>query len=277
MTVMRLNLALLGSFLCVKSSPFLLGSPLSDPRAELEEQPQRLIHLRSFYIQEHPVTAHAWVQFLSETKYNWQLSDDASRSHAPYAGSDEFTAYRDRLSHEAPVPGSNPIVWVSWHDAQAFIAWYRRAYVSNVTLPSEAQWEKACRGDSGQPYPWTSSEAAGIEAFVEFEVSAYSTYAAQDSLRSAYGCRGMWCGVGEWCLDTFHERFDAYGYEGLPDGSVDPVNREEALTKVIRGGNPLHSGWPRCARRTCQHADWSGPYVGFRLVLSEPERQSCAK
>ena len=171
---------------------------------------------------------------------------------------------------------NHPVLWVSWHDAQSYCAWMSRGAGRRISLPTEAQWEKAARGPEGFLYPWGNDRnrdnlnyngvcarryglAAGPDGRVtgwrEFTESAqYRDLVAQGGYttpvgafpggRSAYGCYDMAGNAWQWCLDWY--KADYYHLPGAarnPQGprleEADEVNRagEHGKCKVIRGGS----------------------------------------
>ena len=153
-----------------------------------------------------------------------------------------------------------PVVWVSWKNAKALCEW------AGLALPTEAQWEYACRagttttyyfGDDKNDYDqygWTVSNSDAL------------THPVAQLKPNAWGLYDMLGNVWEWCEDDF-----VYRYDGAPtDGSA---RLEGKMTKVIRGGAwesatwPATSGCPSRANNAPTNADNDN---GFRVVLFLP-------
>jgi len=223
---------------------FLMGADEEkEIDSEYEEQPEKQVWLSTYQIQQTPVTVGHWHEFLRQTDYSWNLHHEVAQNSPTF---------------------EHPITHISWYDACKFTEWLRETLGSNYALPTEAQWEKACRGQHGQLYPWGDQEpewADEIPLYVESNLPIGS----RPDWQSPYGCLDMWQGVREWCLDWFD-----YG-DYFHDASVewlDPDGIETGELKVIRGGSPLTSGWPRCTYRCGVDPNSRHNTLGFRIVLN---------
>jgi formylglycine-generating enzyme required for sulfatase activity len=251
----------------VPDGPFLMGTdPCTDPDSDFEEQPQRRVWVSSFEIQRTPVTVAFWNRFLRETGYNWEIDGVIANLH-PEVQALVTEAEAGITSPEARVlPVSTgdqfPITWVSWFDCMRFVEWYRERTGEEWSLPTECQWEKACRGTDGRLYPWGSENPFGWEEAVPFHESSLPVGGRPD-LQSPYGCLDMWWNVSEWCLDWY----DPEWYTVHPEGCRDPQGPPQGQYRVFRGGCPLDSGWPRCSWRGFQHPAFRHGRIGFRMVL----------
>jgi formylglycine-generating enzyme required for sulfatase activity len=171
---------------------------------------------------------------------------------------------------------NHPVLWVSWIDAQKYCAWRSRESGRVVTLPTEAQWEKAARGPQGFRYPWgndadprnlnynglcarkygllvtADGQAPGWRDFTE--TAEYCALVGRGGFttpvdafpqgKSAYGCFDMAGNAWEWCLDWYMRDYFKLADAGRnPQGpsreQADEVNRaaEHGKGKVIRGGS----------------------------------------
>lgn len=117
-----------------------------------------------------------------------------------------------------------PVVWVSWGNAQAFCNW------AGLGLPSEAQWEYACRAGTTTKYSFGDSEAE-IHTFAWVDLAAgHCTHPVATKLPNPWGLYDMHGNVWEWTLDDFGP------YKEAPtDGSARVA--AGAMTKVLRGGS----------------------------------------
>ncbi|MFI7277267.1 formylglycine-generating enzyme family protein [Streptomyces sp. NPDC049879] len=153
-----------------------------------------------------------------------------------------------------------PVTGVSWWEALAFARWAGR------TLPTEAQWEYACRGPAGRTYPWGEDPP-------EPALATYAPGCEPEERRptrpgdhprnvSPFGVRDMAGNFAEWCLDT-------YGPYG--DGPVgpDPVRMtDESADHVVRGGCGLHDeDYLRGSARDYYHPGLRDNLIGFRCAL----------
>jgi formylglycine-generating enzyme required for sulfatase activity len=172
-----------------------------------------------------------------------------------------------------------PVPNVSWDDCQAFIVALNALGQGTFRLPSEAEWEYACRagtttrfyfGDSlGCDDQCESCEAAKGEIFIAYRShfmwfcgnSDVSTHPVRQLISNSFGLYDMAGNVSEWCQDSYHA-----SYDGAPtDGSARET--DGGAFRVLRGGN-VGSGGGGCRSAVRR---WSGPgdrgyILGFRLA-----------
>ncbi len=208
------------------------------PSAVLRSQPSHSIHLSSFWISTYAITNEQYDRFVNETGYPTPKLRQASGFDAP----------------------TQPVVAVSWRDAERFSQW------AGMQLPSEAQWEAAARGSLAYRYPWGNGEPTPNLANYGGEPLAK----VDDYLDGAgpFGTLGQAGGVWEWCRDTWSER----PYVDR-EGAVDPVSvYGNTSRRVARGGSWSNDASNLVAAVRLQFGtlDQHRDNVGFRLVC-EPE------
>ena len=169
-------------------------------------------------------------------------------------------------SGEDRFTGHYPVEQVSWHEAVEFCRRLsnfpeERAAGRRYRLPTEAEWEYACRCGSSEPYAWVprraktdkSGEAAGIDP--PLPVAGVGSYAA-----SVFGLYDMRGNVWEWCADWFDRGY----YSRSP--VEDPQGPALGYLKVVRGGDWRYVGEP-CKIDYSMLPPWKrSPFVGFRVV-----------
>ena len=208
----------------------------------LDETPQRAVSLDAFYMDRYEVTNAQYRPFLVET------------SHA------EPAFWRDPAMNQP----QRPVVGVSWHDAMAYAKW------AGKSLPTEAQWERAARGDLvGTTYPWGDAWPAG-QVVGNFGAGAQDGHDGAAPVGSfapnALGIYDLVGNVAEWCLDAYTETY----YADAPiDNPVNQAPPDVRVLRVVRGG-----GWSgtaihlRCAYRGRDIPTAQYNLVGFRCVLA---------
>jgi formylglycine-generating enzyme required for sulfatase activity len=231
----------------VPAGEFLMGSSDEDKSADDDEKPQHTLYLLNYYIAKYPVTEQEYQSFVSGRGY--KTSDERSLKGT----------------------GNHPVVYVTWNDALAFARWH------GMSLPSEAEWEKAARETDGRIYPWGNdwlnglantdehwnSGARGLWSKLRRRDSGSTTPVGSFSSRGdlPYGCADMSGNVWEWT----HSLFAKYPYV-INDGRED----ESSLnSRVLRGGSFFNlRNLARCAFRRSPGS--RGYYYGFRVCASSP-------
>jgi formylglycine-generating enzyme required for sulfatase activity len=229
------------TWLTIPAGIFTMGS---NPRAAAppfaNERPRQRIQLSEFCISRVPITNAQYHRFVMACQH-------PAPGHWPEgrlpAGSEDF-----------------PVTYISWHDAQAFCAW------AGVRLPTEAEWEKAARGDDGRWWPWGDTLPDATRCHFNGQAQGIAP-AAQSVLpvgqfpqgASPYGVLDMAGNVWEWTNSPYR----AYPYRA-EDGS-------EVMTpggvRVVRGGSYNHDlRQIRCAARDGMAAGVRDVYIGFRVV-----------
>jgi serine/threonine-protein kinase len=161
-----------------------------------------------------------------------------------------------------------PVTMVSWEQAGAFC----QTLSSAMRLPTEAEWEKAARGDDGRLYPWGNASpdalhthAAGLEGWIDQAKPVGSWPAGA----SPYGALDMAGNVYSWCVDA---RTDNYAEWARNRASQDTIPQAGTL-KAVRG-----SDWHtipesvKSWRREFQNHDGPAGHVGFRVCLPDPRK-----
>jgi formylglycine-generating enzyme required for sulfatase activity len=170
---------------------------------------------------------------------------------------DQFCEARGREKPADKIWGRWPVINVSWDDAQAYIAWLSQETGKTYRLPSEAEWEYACRAGTTSRYSFgdaiTKKKANYDDSGLgrTWKVGAYPA--------NPWGLHDMHGNVSEWAEDDWHEN-----YRGAPsDGSAwkDPETSSTPRRWVLRGGS-----W-RDNSRDCRSAHRLRHDASFRIVL----------
>jgi formylglycine-generating enzyme required for sulfatase activity len=175
-----------------------------------------------------------------------------------------------RPSHFGDCGGDCPVERVNYHDVQAFIARLNATAGGGFRLPTEAEWEYACRAGGRAPFGHTStlgSADANINGAYPYGADATGpsagTQAAASFDPNPWGLFDMSGNVWEWVEDR-HCSYPADGVE-----VVDPIGRCESAYRVIRGGSWAFDGnSARCGLRYTHRPQDLGFSLGFRLARS---------
>jgi formylglycine-generating enzyme required for sulfatase activity len=232
----------------VRGGTFLMGSP--NDRGDSDEKPQHPVTLASFYIGKFPVTQAQWAAVAALPQIKMFLNPDAAR-----------------------FKGTNrPVENVSWYEAVEFCARLSRKTGKRYRLPSEAEWEYACRGKTTGPFHFgetITSELANYNGNSNYADAPKGVYRFQTTdvgsfKPNAFGLYDFHGNVWEWCADSWHNN-----YNGAPaDGSVWESDGDSSL-RLLRGGS-WNDHPPNC-RSACRlryQPDCKASIVGFRVVVS---------
>lgn len=244
----------------IEPGPFLMGSAKGEEKYP-DELPQFVCNLirQPYRISRFPITVLQYAAFVDAGGYGqqrfWTRAGWQWRQSKPIVG--------PRVSGGVYQTANHPQVGVSWYEAVAFCAWLSQQLGIEVTLPSEAQWERAARhtdgrtyswGRSGDPYKHCNGVNSGIGA-----TSAVGVFPQGNAL---CGAADMVGNVWEWCCTKWLPNYE--GYEGRVDNNLDGTER-----RVLRGGSFANGvSSLRCAARSYFDPYYWGDGVGFRVCAS---------
>ncbi len=182
-----------------------------------------------------------------------------------------------------PQPSDHPVVCIAYEDAIAFCGWLSKKSGMAVTLPTEAQWECACRAGTATAYIWGDDVAAGAGwcdgadeegqgMFDDWLVVPWNDgYVATSPVGrfkpNAFGLYDMCGNAWQWCLDWYGSDYHSHSPSSDPGG---PASGEE---RCVRGGayNSLPA-YLRSANCGCDKPDRCDSTIGFRIVVNVPAR-----
>lgn len=156
----------------------------------------------------------------------------------------------------APGTGDEPVANVSWADAVAYCEWLSKEIGATVRLPTEAEWERAARGDTGYKYPWGNEW--NDEAAQSREVGGkIRPVKSSEAGRSPFGVYEMIGNVWEWTQDLAVDEFG------------EPILFEKTKQRVVKGGSSTE---PRAAltipNRLARPENKPSALLGFRYVVA---------
>ncbi|OGS10381.1 MAG: hypothetical protein A2234_05685 [Elusimicrobia bacterium RIFOXYA2_FULL_58_8] len=204
----------------VPAGKYSLGSP--DGVGDPDERPSADIALDGFYIDTAEVTISEYMLFARDNARDLPEWAAPGNKFNMESGKDPY--YR-RLKTLVKTCGSCPVFGVSWDNANAYCA------ANNKRLPTEAEWEAAARGGSGELYPFGSSAAAAAPFAWTEGNSAGAPHPIARKKPNKYGIHDMQGNVWEWALDMYEK-----GYYASRPGK-NPANNRQGREHIIRGGS----------------------------------------
>ena len=250
----------------IPEGSFTMGSPLKEVERFSDETQHQVTLTRAFWMGKHEVTQGEYVDVIGSNPSYFR------NGTAPYLGNGG--AVTNELRH--------PVEQVSWEDATNYCGKLtaREFGVGNIPagwryhLPTEAEWEYACRGGTTSAFHQGAALLEGMADFnigYEYDSTAGTTATGKTYLGrtsdvesyvpNAYGLYDMHGDVWEWCQDW---------YGAYPSGSVtDPVGPNTGTHHVFRGGGWNYIGrHARSANRFSDFPTYAIYFVGFRVVLA---------
>ena len=250
-----------------------------------ENAPVHTVYLDAFYIDKYEVTNALYKEFV-DANPEWSKTNIDKR----------FTRnYYLKLWEENTYPegkGNHPVEYVSWYAAMAYAKW------KGKRLPTEAEWEKAARGDlEGQKYPWGNSiDPTKANYNDDSEDKVVDSTPVGTYPPNGYGLHDMAGNAMEWCLDRYFHFFYEVSPRSNPVAGVGDISHLidnftnvshsnslsgiQDLSHVVRGGAYIsldegcevawRGGWSVKYR-----GGWLGGRIGFRCVrtLTDAEAQ----
>ncbi|MFW5759522.1 MAG: formylglycine-generating enzyme family protein [Cyclobacteriaceae bacterium] len=223
-------------FIYIPAGTFIMGSSAEEQDRHGDEDPLRNVTIsRGFYLGKFEVTQQQW---LSVTNSNPSV----------------FQKEENHLQ--------KPVDWVSWQDCQNFIEKLNEYDLGIFRLPTEAEWEYACRAGTNTRYYWGDDYKDNIvyDHAWAFSRAEGKSHEVGKKKPNAWGLYDMSGNVWEWCSD----------WRGPynPADTLDPVGPPDGTKKIYRGGSWFNKpSTLRSANRHGHEPDVKGTNAGLRLVL----------
>ncbi len=241
----------------ISGGRFVMGSPEAEAERLDNEGPQHEVTLGDFFMGMYPVTQAQWQTVAAFPQANQKLDPDPST----FKGEDR------------------PVERVSWHDAEEFCARLSNQTGREYRLPTEAEWEYACRAETKAPFhcgETITTDLANYDGSSQ-KYGAYGrgpkgTYRSETTPvgsfpANAWGLHDLHGNVWEWCADHRHGSYvnkpDALKF----DGNTPWLSDDENASRSLRGGSWYDSPWNcRSAFRDSYPPVGRGNHIGFRVV-----------
>ncbi len=243
----------------IPAGEFLMGSPVNEADRFDDEGPQHKVRItKPFYMGVTEVTQGQWFSVMGTKPWSGKEYVEDGADYPAIAAA--LAAHLLRKKEYVEDGADYPAVYVGWEDVIAYCKKLSTTENKSYRLPTEAEWEYACRGGTTTAYSFGSSTES-LKAYAWF----YDKYAHHVGTKKAnlFGLHDMHGNVWEWCSDWYGSNY----YGSSP--ASDPPGATTGSFRVLRGGCwYLSAGLCRSAfrRRFCPSVrDF---YLGFRLALS---------
>ncbi|MEA5618858.1 bifunctional serine/threonine-protein kinase/formylglycine-generating enzyme family protein [Cronbergia sp. UHCC 0137] len=232
----------------IPGGTFIMGSPENEPERNSNESPQHQVTIKPFLMGKYPVTQAQWKAVASLAKVKIDLNPDPSY----FKG------------------GNRPVEKVSWDDAQEFCARLSKKAGKNYRLPSEAEWEYACRAGTTTPFYFgktITTDQANYNGNYPYNSVKKGVYREQTTdvgkfPPNALQLFDMHGNVWEWCEDVWHEN-----YINAPTDGRAWINGNDYQYRLLRSGSWVGNARScRSGYRNWYSRDNRYGHVGFRVV-----------
>jgi len=236
----------------IPGGEFLMGSSESEGKRYTNERPQHSVTVKPFLMSKTPITQAQWR---------------------------EIACVKEEVHQKLKLRPSNlggkkhPVTNVSWYDAIEFCDRLSQKIGHEYRLPSEAEWEYACRAGTTTPFHFgetITSNLANYDGSYVYASEPKGIYLQKTTpvgyfkIANNFGLFDLHGNVLEWCLDSWHK-----SYDGAPTNGDEWLDGSENQTHVIRGGSwrnePLRC---RSASRWYNNTNKPSQNIGFRIVRS---------
>ncbi|MGH9760448.1 MAG: SUMF1/EgtB/PvdO family nonheme iron enzyme, partial [Blastocatellia bacterium] len=242
--------------LAIPGGTFEMGASPTEAADHPSELPRHEVTVPAFYMGRFEITEAEWNAVAKLPQVRHALKPDPS----PFKGNPKL-----------------PVQDVSWYDAEEFCARLSNATSRTYRLPTEAEWEYACRAGTDTPFntgETITADTVDYDAKYPYGSSPKGTALKQPvpvgSLNAAngFGLTEMHGNMAEWCLDGWHDN-----YQGAPTDGSEWISGAEPDSRVYRGGSWTSGGDDcRSASRHKYDPDIATSFVGFRVVMVPPKK-----
>ena len=236
----------------IPAGKFIMGSPETEKDRGQDEVQHEVTISKPFYIGVTHVTVDQFAAFVKDSGYKTEAEKDGWSVGFEIKDGKFVASVMNGCSWRNPSfdqKGDHPVVQVSWNDAKAFCDWLSKKSGKTVGLPTEAQWEYACRAGTTTAYPWGDDPDKGkgwancadqsLKKRLPNAPADLGLFSWDDGFAftspvgsfkaNAFGLYDMIGNAWEWCQD----RYGDYDEEA----AADPTGADTGMNRVLRGGS----------------------------------------
>jgi formylglycine-generating enzyme len=239
--------------IAIQGGSFNMGSPADESFRKEDEGPVRKVEISPFFMAEIEVTWDEYLAFYKQTSGQGRSSDTEEIIK-------KRTANVDAISGATPPygqpdqgwgMGQRPVISISFHSAETYCKWLSSVTGKNYRLPTEAEWEYACRAGTASPYFFpgdpkkfekkgfkariSKNDTSKINSYIIYRENSLSKTQTPEKVKAnPFGLKNMLGNVAEFCSDWYQP--DAYAKNGS-EMVINPKGPDEGTEHVIRGGS----------------------------------------
>ncbi len=240
----------------IPEGEFTMGYAIDNDKSwgDTDEEPVHKVFLNEYWIDRYEVSSEEFARFLN----------DKQKDVVRYIDLGPAVMVENRDGSYQPRDGysSYPVNRVSWFGADAFCRW------KGKRLPTEAEWEKAARGEDQRIFPWGNDYPHNDfvtfrRKFSKLKFEALEPVDSMERGQSPYGLHHMAGNVWEWVADWYEDHY----YQDSP--RENPQGPETGISKVLRGGNWYYKAYyMRTTYRFNERPEKFNVWQGFRCARS---------
>ena len=259
-------------FVYIRPGQFVMGGDKAPqvPWQGVEKPKHEVAITKGFYLGKVEVTRGQFAAFVQATGYRTvsERNGMALVRH-PDGGYRDTRGANWQNSPFFPQDNTHPVITVCWNDAVAFSVWATQKTHREVRLPTEAEWEYACRAGSTGVRACGDSESLLAQHAWYHSNSDMRTHSVGKMQPNAWGLHDMYGNVAEWVADWYSA--DYYGTSPRQDPSG-PATGSEGVTR----GGAWNTKFPRCdsALRLRRHPSYRDVATGFRVAVTAPSQSA---
>lgn len=254
------------NMIAIPGGTFNMGSPDDEPFRRPDEGPVREVEISPFFMAEIEVTWDEYLAFYAQTSAEGRSTDTEGLRSGMASDVDAISGATPPYGQpdQGWGMGQRPAISFTFHAAETYCRWLSQVTGKTYRLPTEAEWEYACRAGSSGPYFFegnpkkfeksglmaklSKNDTSLINTYVIYKENSPSKTQTPDLVRpNPFGLKNMLGNVAEFCSDWYQ----ADAYSQYPEGLIrDPKGPESGEEHVVRGGSFLNSaGLLRSATR----------------------------
>ncbi len=231
----------------IPGGTFIMGSPKKEEDSTDSERPQHKVTIEPFWLGQYQVTQAQWKFVAKLPQVNKELNPDPSR----FKGNGSTSLTNNR-----------PVEQVSWYDAVEFCDRLSNHTKRQYRLPSEAEWEYACRAGTKTPFHFgetITTDLANYNGNYTYGQGPKGVYREETTevgsfeVANNFGLYDMHGNVYEWCLDDWHDNYTDAPADGSAWFSSDDKLSDKTGRAVLRGGSWVNN--PQSCRSASRNDD----------------------